>query len=91
MFVGFQPTSDVTALVLDRSDSLVAVVCGVENDGQSRSSFGWSGVTRSSTAISIFLEQFVEIRRKILWNVHPREIRNVDVTDLEAGSDKLVA
>ena len=38
MFVGFELTNDVMVLFLDSDDSVVAVVRGIENDGQSRSS-----------------------------------------------------
>jgi hypothetical protein len=79
-------------LRLDGSHPLVAVVCGVENDGESRSSRELERYDDLlDSDLGLFLERLVEIRCKVLWNVHPREVRNVDVTDLKAGGDELVA
>jgi hypothetical protein len=92
VFVGFQPTNDVMTLSLDGSHPFVAVVCGVENDGESRSSRELERYDDLlDSDLGLFLERLIEIRCKVLWNVHLREVRNVDVTDLEAGSDELVA
>jgi hypothetical protein len=38
VFVGFESTDDIVALILDSHNFFVAVVRGIENDGQSRSS-----------------------------------------------------
>src|SRR5699024_12790199 len=80
------------ALILDHSNSLVAIVRGVENNGESRSS---RELERRDdlfdSDLGLFLERLVEIRREILWNVHPRKVRSIDFTDLKARSDELVA
>src|SRR5699024_12597419 len=80
------------ALILDHSNSLVAIVRGVENNGESRSS---RELERRDdlfdSDLGLFLERIVEIRREILWNVHPRKVRSIDFTDLKARSDELVA
>jgi hypothetical protein len=80
------------SLVLDRSNPFVTVVRRIENDGESRSS---RQLERRhdilDSDLGLFLERFVEIWCKVLWNVHLCEVGNVDVTDLEAGSDDLVS
>ena len=80
------------ALILDNDHSVVAVVCGVKNDGQSRSS---RKLERRDDLLDgdlrLLLERFIEIRRKVLWNVHLREVGNVDITDLETRRDEFVA
>ena len=47
-------------------------------------------MTISSTAISVFPERLLEVRREILGNVHAHEVGNVHLTDLDAGSGELV-
>ena len=92
MFVGFELTNDVMVLFLDSDDSVVTVVHGIENDGQSRSS---CRLERRDDlfdgGLRLFLERLLEIRRKILWDVHTREVGDIDLTDLETGGDELVS